>query len=491
MPRLQQITKDFYDFVSGNVLKDVTEAEAFAQFVNGQHLVIDNGTQQLLYKFDSSLTPTETSTGVIKVTSGGGLVLVSSLAGSATTAEIAKAAGDTNAIGQIYYNTDDNSLYFLDNTTTPVKLEAGTEIGATWGAITGTLANQTDLQAALDLKAPLVSPTFTGTIKLKAVSTAGQVWTAAFADGTGEWETLTKTMVGLGNVDNTSDANKPISTATQTALDLKAPLASPTFTGTVAGITKTMVGLGNVDNTSDANKPISTATQTALDLKAPLASPTFTGTVTIPFANANSYFDSSIDEVKKALENIGLAMNSVGQVKINGRNSVQPTLTLDSSGGSPEQAVFYTGSGALDISASPTTTYPINAPQADASLVDFTNETFYENPVLGQVHIWRFILTYSKSGAATPSIQLRMANDQNPSSSFSIANVITIDNGVTDGEIAFTFITIADSLSIPVSLGGSDANADGYNVYARAFGSDCDITLASLTRVSSPVQPFV
>jgi hypothetical protein len=48
---------------------------------------------------------------------------------------------------------------------------------------------------------------------------------------------------------------------------LKANLASPTFTGTVSGITKSMVGLGNVDNTSDANKPISTATQTALNLK--------------------------------------------------------------------------------------------------------------------------------------------------------------------------------------------------------------------------------
>ena len=78
---------------------------------------------------------------------------------------------------------------------------------------------------------------------------------------------ITKSDVGLANVDNTTDAGKPVSTATQTALDLKAPLASPTFTGTVAGITSTMVGLGNVDNTSDANKPVSTATQTALDLK--------------------------------------------------------------------------------------------------------------------------------------------------------------------------------------------------------------------------------
>lgn len=87
------------------------------------------------------------------------------------------------------------------------------------------IADVTGLQAALDLKAPLASPTFTGTV-------AG----------------ITKTMVGLGSVDNTSDAGKPVSTAAQAALDLKANLASPTFTGTVAGITKSMVGLGSVDN---------------------------------------------------------------------------------------------------------------------------------------------------------------------------------------------------------------------------------------------------
>jgi len=112
---------------------------------------------------------------------------------------------------------------------------------------------------------------------------------------------ITKSDVGLANVDNTTDANKPVSTATQTALNLKlasataastyAPIASPTFTGTVSGITKTMVGLGSVDNTTDANKPVSTATQTALDLKlasataattyAPIANPTFTGTTTL------------------------------------------------------------------------------------------------------------------------------------------------------------------------------------------------------------------
>lgn len=48
------------------------------------------------------------------------------------------------------------------------------------------------------------------------------------------------------------------------------------------------VGLSNVDNTSDADKPISTATQTALNLKAPLASPTFTGTPAAPTAAAGT-----------------------------------------------------------------------------------------------------------------------------------------------------------------------------------------------------------
>jgi len=67
-----------------------------------------------------------------------------------------------------------------------------------------------------------------------------------------------------------------------TAATTYAPINSPTFTGTVAGVTKTHVGLSDVDNTSDAGKPVSTATQTALNLKADLAGPTFTGTVVLP-----------------------------------------------------------------------------------------------------------------------------------------------------------------------------------------------------------------
>ena len=60
---------------------------------------------------------------------------------------------------------------------------------------------------------------------------------------------VTKSDVGLGNVDNTSDTDKPVSSAQQAALD---------------ALTKSDVGLGNVDNTSDTDKPVSTAQATAI-----------------------------------------------------------------------------------------------------------------------------------------------------------------------------------------------------------------------------------
>jgi hypothetical protein len=91
------------------------------------------------------------------------------------------------------------------------------------------------------------------------------------------------TSATIGDVSNTElQYLNGVTSAIQTQIDSKSPLNSPTFTGTVAGITKSMVGLSDVDNTTDAGKPVSTAQQTALDLKANLSGPTFTGTVIIP-----------------------------------------------------------------------------------------------------------------------------------------------------------------------------------------------------------------
>jgi hypothetical protein len=119
-----------------------------------------------------------------------------------------------------------------------------------------------------------------------------------------------------------------------TALAAKAPLASPTFTGTVAGITKSMVGLGNVDNTSDANKPVSTATQTALDAKLALAGGTMTGALTLsgaPTSDLHAATKAYVDGVTAGINfhksvRIATATNW-SAVYANGTNGYGATLT--------------------------------------------------------------------------------------------------------------------------------------------------------------------
>jgi hypothetical protein len=144
--------------------------------------------------------------------------------------------------------------------------------------------------------AGLVKDTSANTWKLFKGVTTEPATTVDFTEGSLDdlaLNALTATSITVGDVSNTEFGYlNGVTSGIQTQLDSKlesstasstyAPIASPTFTGTVSGITKSMVGLGSVDDTSDANKPVSTAQQTALDLKANLAAPTFTGTVVLP-----------------------------------------------------------------------------------------------------------------------------------------------------------------------------------------------------------------
>lgn len=115
------------------------------------------------------------------------------------------------------------------------------------------ISDVTGLQAALDSKAPIIhvhSPAdiIGGSVGQVIVSdgTAG-TWSTLSVEGAipagtvqqyyrGDktWATLDKAAVGLDQVDNTSDLAKPISTATQAALDLKAAVG---HTHTAAEIT--------------------------------------------------------------------------------------------------------------------------------------------------------------------------------------------------------------------------------------------------------------
>lgn len=97
---------------------------------------------------------------------------------------------------------------------------------------------------------------------------------------------LNKIDIGLDKVDNTADREKPVSDPQREALnEMKSTIEDTINEYTVNGhkisenpaLNKADVGLDQVDNTSDLNKPISTATQQELDKKAPIDSPILTG----------------------------------------------------------------------------------------------------------------------------------------------------------------------------------------------------------------------
>jgi archaellum component FlaC len=149
-------------------------------------------------------------------------------------------------------------------TTTSIGDVSSSEIGHLNG-VTSSIQNQIDekLDSAIasGTYAPLNDPTFGGTVSLPGTTSVGDV-----------------SATEIGYLDGVTSSIQTQLTDLDTT---KADLESPTFTGTVSGVTKAHVGLTNVDDTSDADKPISTATQTALDAKASLAGATFTGDVTV------------------------------------------------------------------------------------------------------------------------------------------------------------------------------------------------------------------
>jgi hypothetical protein len=155
----------------------------------------------------------------------------------------------------------------------------------TWDSATNQ-SKYSSLIAFANTKAPIIDPTFTGSVTLPSVdinttnnnlaATTGYVKTSItnlVNSAPSTLDTLNEIATALGNDPN-------LATTLTTQIGLKAPINNPTFTGTVSGITKTMVGLNNVDNTTDVNKPISTATQTALDTKLNLSGGTLTGGLT-------------------------------------------------------------------------------------------------------------------------------------------------------------------------------------------------------------------
>lgn len=168
------------------------------------------------------------------------------------------------------------------------------------------------LQTSLDAKAVAGDATGSG-LTLSSGRLVGRVST-----GTGSVESLdaatVKTFLKLDLVNNTADADKPVSTATQTALNTKEPSIIPGGAGqyyrgdkTFQDLNKAAVGLSQVDNTSDVNKPVFTATANG-QVTAPGATAfgagnrflASDGTWKVPTSTAPAVFTSTTDGLTPA-----------------------------------------------------------------------------------------------------------------------------------------------------------------------------------------------
>lgn len=173
---------------------------------------------------------------------------------TATAADVGADPSGTAAAAVAVHNADTTAVHGIANTANlilegdprltdarvPTAHAASHEDGGT-DEITVAESQVTGLSAALAGKQPLdadltaiaaLTPSNDDVVQRKAGAWTNRTPAQLKAD-----LALTKSDVGLANVDNTSDAGKPISTATQAALDAKQPLDSDLTA--IAGLTPT------------------------------------------------------------------------------------------------------------------------------------------------------------------------------------------------------------------------------------------------------------
>ena len=165
-----------------------------------------------------------------------------------------------------------------------VAFDGSADINAPAAAetLTGTTLKSTVTGSSLTSVGTLANLTVTNPIAGSITGNAGTVTTNA---------NLTGPVTSVGNATSIADGaitNAKVTDVAATKITGTLPVANGGTGAATAAAARTSLELGNIDNTTDLLKPISTLTQTALNLKAPLASPTLTGTPLAPTATAGT-----------------------------------------------------------------------------------------------------------------------------------------------------------------------------------------------------------
>lgn len=233
----------------------------------------------------------------------------------ATAAEMNLAANLTNeknrAIAQealkengINKSSDSNlgTSDILFPTQNAVKTYVDNQISA--GVIDASSSTKGKIKLAGDLSGTADAPLVPGLLYKENTISAGL--TSQYWRGDKTWQTLDKSTVGLSNVDNTSDIDKPLSNASQLVLNTKENVSNkstnillgssdilyPTQNAVKTYVDSqlllnstpnaTLTALGKIQLAGDLGGTANFPTVPGLVGKAPLLSPSFTGTPTAP-----------------------------------------------------------------------------------------------------------------------------------------------------------------------------------------------------------------
>lgn len=142
-----------------------------------------------------------------------------------TNVEDALTALDTNKANQTDMVAADNALSSAIETVSEALNSLGTDL----------TTFQTSAAVRYDASQSLSTPQKNRALANIGAQAAFTGSTNQYVRGDGSLATMNATAVGLGNVNNTSDAAKPISTATQTALNAKYDKTGGVFTGSLFG----------------------------------------------------------------------------------------------------------------------------------------------------------------------------------------------------------------------------------------------------------------
>ena len=212
--------------------------------------------------------------------------------GAASSAQLAAESTAANALSS--HNDETMGVHGITNTA---ALTTSDQVAASIESAIGTHASETENVHGIGDMTLLATRSYADDAVETAIATEVTDRNSAISTAIGEEVNDRNSAIGTHNSETTNvhGIDDTADLATKTYADLAVSTA-------VAALTKTSVGLENVDNTSDEDKPVSTATQTALSLKANLDSPTFTGTVTLP---ANTISQSMMGDDSVGTNEIG------------------------------------------------------------------------------------------------------------------------------------------------------------------------------------------